>query len=413
MANASELTAAERATIDGMALRLAGTTFYELLGVASDADRRSIRDAYFALSKRFHPDAYFGRLAGPYAEQLEHIFRELTRAYDVLSNKRQRAEYDTSLGLDPNRSLTSYGSAEASSPPAAVTPETKPTIPEKLPSRERSILSHSVTSGAPAASQSTAPSSIAHSAAAGSSSALSGPSSAPLPPPKPTASSDDLRAAREAMARKLAGTRTLSGNFAALTPPSVAPPESRQSLESLHRQLAQRPEVQALARFQELIARAEMLLRTHEALGAFNTIQMIPIAELSEPLAVKVRALEQSALAQLVPQNCVAARKAETEGQTERAAALWARVTRAMPNHLEAQLRLAHTLLKIGRDLPGAMEAARLAIALSPASPDGWVVLAEIFEAGGKRASARGAAESAAKLSPSSQTVKLLLTRLR
>ena len=101
----TELTATERGDIEGMSMLLGAGTLYELLKVSADSDRRTIRDAYFRLSKQFHPDAFYGRTLGPYGEQLDVIFRALTSAYDTLSNKNQRAEYDRSIGLDPSRAL--------------------------------------------------------------------------------------------------------------------------------------------------------------------------------------------------------------------------------------------------------------------------------------------------------------------
>src|SRR5438445_13857514 len=94
-----DLTSADRSEIDGMYLRLASSSYYELLGVEPGADRRAIRDAYFALSQRFHPDAWFGRNLGSWKSRTEEIFREVTRAYDVLSHKKHRADYDASKGL--------------------------------------------------------------------------------------------------------------------------------------------------------------------------------------------------------------------------------------------------------------------------------------------------------------------------
>jgi len=96
-----DLSAADRAEIDGMYLRLASSSYYELLGVEPGADRRSIRDAYFGLSQRFHPDAWFGRNLGLWKSRMEEIFRESRARTDVLSHKKHRADYDASRGYKP------------------------------------------------------------------------------------------------------------------------------------------------------------------------------------------------------------------------------------------------------------------------------------------------------------------------
>jgi curved DNA-binding protein CbpA len=70
------------------------TNFYDLLGVEPDADRKQLRSAYFAMSKKFHPDRAFGKDEGDMRRKMELIFRRMTQAYDVLSNATQREEYD-------------------------------------------------------------------------------------------------------------------------------------------------------------------------------------------------------------------------------------------------------------------------------------------------------------------------------
>src|SRR5262245_51135673 len=51
--------------------------YHELLGVAPDADARSVKRAFFALSKEFHPDRYFRRNVGGLAPRLERIFKRI------------------------------------------------------------------------------------------------------------------------------------------------------------------------------------------------------------------------------------------------------------------------------------------------------------------------------------------------
>lgn len=71
--------------------------FYQLFGVTPDADRKEIRSAYFALSKRFHPDKFFRDDVGPLSERVDAIFRFVTKGYQTLSKKDNRAEYDQAL----------------------------------------------------------------------------------------------------------------------------------------------------------------------------------------------------------------------------------------------------------------------------------------------------------------------------
>ncbi len=62
--------------------------YYAALGVASTADDKAITKAYRKLAKQFHPDANQGSSAA------EARFKEISAAYDVLSNPEKRKSYD-------------------------------------------------------------------------------------------------------------------------------------------------------------------------------------------------------------------------------------------------------------------------------------------------------------------------------
>lgn len=62
--------------------------YYEVLGVASDADQKTIKDAFRKLALKYHPD----RNKAPDAETR---FKEIAEAYAVLSDPKKRSKYDT------------------------------------------------------------------------------------------------------------------------------------------------------------------------------------------------------------------------------------------------------------------------------------------------------------------------------
>jgi len=64
-------------------------TYYEILGVAPDADGDTIRSAFRALARRYHPDTG----AGSSAER----FRKITEASGPLIAVSRRSDYDRSL----------------------------------------------------------------------------------------------------------------------------------------------------------------------------------------------------------------------------------------------------------------------------------------------------------------------------
>lgn len=61
---------------------------YEVLGVARDADERALRTAYRALAKKFHPDLNPGK------PELAERFKQISAAYNLLSDKEKRARFD-------------------------------------------------------------------------------------------------------------------------------------------------------------------------------------------------------------------------------------------------------------------------------------------------------------------------------
>jgi len=65
--------------------------YHEILGVPRDADPRMIKKAYFALSKRLHPDRYFRRRIGAFAPLIDACFKKLLEAYELLSDPATRA----------------------------------------------------------------------------------------------------------------------------------------------------------------------------------------------------------------------------------------------------------------------------------------------------------------------------------
>jgi len=74
--------------------------YYEILGVTRDASSDEIKKAYRKLARELHPDVNGSSGA-------EDRFKEVGRAYEVLSNPERRQMYD--MGVDPNGSGGGFG----------------------------------------------------------------------------------------------------------------------------------------------------------------------------------------------------------------------------------------------------------------------------------------------------------------
>ncbi len=57
-----------------------------------------MKEAYFRLAKRFHPDVHHGASLGDLRDELEAVFIRLGEAYDVLRDPRKRGDYEERLG---------------------------------------------------------------------------------------------------------------------------------------------------------------------------------------------------------------------------------------------------------------------------------------------------------------------------
>jgi tetratricopeptide (TPR) repeat protein len=88
---------AQRQKIAKLAGSLRGTTHYQLLGVAPEADADTIKRSYIVLAKEFHPDRYFRPEYEDLMDAVNTIFMRISEAYSTLHNPTARAEYDREI----------------------------------------------------------------------------------------------------------------------------------------------------------------------------------------------------------------------------------------------------------------------------------------------------------------------------
>ena len=67
---------------------MAKRDYYEVLGIGKNADAKEIKKAYRKLAKKYHPDM------NPGDKNAEQKFKEITEAYNILSDDEKKKLYD-------------------------------------------------------------------------------------------------------------------------------------------------------------------------------------------------------------------------------------------------------------------------------------------------------------------------------
>jgi curved DNA-binding protein CbpA len=387
--------------------RLDSTTHYQLLRVEPSADKRTIKNAYFEVVNVFHPDRYFGKKLGSFKPKLEKIFARLTEAHDTLTRSGPRAEYDAYLAsLDQTRKFDQVDEsvavqvraiqrqieeeAQAALAAAPAPVSSKPSMAAPAPTQARS-QSPQPTSGTRPRLQSL------------------------LPPVDP-------EARKRALARKLGG-RSMSGNFAAMAPPSAPSPTSQRTeareraMEDLKRLYEQRVSQARTERAERFLSNARQSLASKDPISAANALRIAASLVPDNP-AISARVVEaQTEAESLLSGHYLAqAQYEEREGRMAEAARSYARATLGSPDSRTFE-RAAYCALVAGEangaDLRLAGEHARRAVALAPDDAQARVTLARIYVTAGMKQSGLAEFERAATLAPKDDTIRDWIRRLK
>ena len=68
--------------------------YYEMLGVARDADDGELKKAFHRLAQKWHPDKNPEHIA-----EAETVFKAVKLSYDVLADATKRRKYDAKLQM--------------------------------------------------------------------------------------------------------------------------------------------------------------------------------------------------------------------------------------------------------------------------------------------------------------------------
>jgi tetratricopeptide (TPR) repeat protein len=106
---------------------------FEMLGIPRASNEAQVKEAYFKLAKRFHPDTHHDPALSDLRDKIEAIFIRLGAAYEVLRDRNRRSTYEADLVARMPRA-----------PAAASKPAAEPAPPAPDPEAESRVAQESV-----------------------------------------------------------------------------------------------------------------------------------------------------------------------------------------------------------------------------------------------------------------------------
>lgn len=341
---------------------------YELLGVASDADKKAIKSAYYALAPEFHPDKYFRKRLGSYKQKIEAIFDRLTLAHDVLTSKQRRTEYDAYLEQTRrNRTMAALLEHDPSDVPAVVVASEEP--PPSVP-----------------------------------------PPTSPARPIDVEASSPESVRMRRTFGSKLGSTpmRRAVSEGQTVTASSIPPGIPGSPPSEPFRRDARRLQLE------RYVLAAKVALERRDLAAAANAYRLAAaLAPEDESIARKAGEIQQQAAAELSEGFSKQAEYEASQGRWAEAAASYANVCKGRPDDPRPHERVAFATLKTGQNTRRAIDFARRAVKLAPSIADYRLTLSRAYMAAGLETSARVEMERAAELSPNDARMREAIAQLR
>jgi curved DNA-binding protein CbpA len=92
---------------------------YEIMDLTPNAETDQIKEAYYAVARRYHPDRFHFKSGTPLHSRLGSAFARVTQAYETLSDAASRSTYDADL----ERKQQFAGSVPFKPPPTAAPEE--------------------------------------------------------------------------------------------------------------------------------------------------------------------------------------------------------------------------------------------------------------------------------------------------
>lgn len=82
---------------------LPALNYYQLLDISSEATPADIKNAFYKVSREYHPDRYFRFPNEGFRNAVLTIYKRVSEGYTVLRSPEWRASYDAQLKADPRK----------------------------------------------------------------------------------------------------------------------------------------------------------------------------------------------------------------------------------------------------------------------------------------------------------------------
>lgn len=363
---------------------------YTLLGLTREADKKTIKRAYYDLASRLHPDRFFRKQLGSFKSKMEVVFAKITTAHDVLTSKEGRVEYDAYLGDVINTRDLEAQLARAT---------------EEI--RNAQALIEAQAAAAAAAAVAAAPSPMA------------APEVVPAPPPSGV--DLELRARREALARRLGKLPPVPvAPVRRSAPPAAPPPETgargrsvEQNRDTVRRMYEDRLQAAKRAQATKYTEMGRASLANNDPVAAANALRMARTFDEDDPALKDLFEVAESRASAILIETY--AKNAQYEEKNERfteAARSWTKVSQLRPTDGVSADAAARCLLASKGNLHEAADLAKHAITVNPQSIKYRVTLANVYLAANLVLAAKRELENAARVDPKSQLVVEMLKRL-
>ena len=392
-----ELDPGQRKRVLDLFYRLDALTHYEVLGVATESDKKAIKRSYFELAASFHPDKFFRKRLGNFKLKMETIFGRLTQAHDVLTQKSTRSEYDQYLSDQAHTRGIESMLKDVLSEMAAAERAVKQAVADVPP------LDLAPT-------------------AAGAPLSLS-PSPSPTPSPSPpnvargSIPAAEARTRRDVLARRLLGGRAPPARGGSPSPakPAAKMPHASSSdaVDALRRRYEER--VATARRFQskKYADQAATALAQNDPIAASNAYKVALTLAPDDPEIIAAHDRAQLAANGILGETYT--RQAGYEEKSDNfseAAKSWKRVVQARPTEALPHERAANAIVRAGGDLHEAARLGLVACSIEPTNAKYRLTLANVYLAAGLNLNAKRELEVAAQLSPQDDTIIALLKRV-